>query len=106
MSDSLYNFIKSFHQKEVNRHCPSPSTKQGILPQGGQETARQLSGARAGEGTHLWELAIVCIASTSATNVMCSLEKSYFANPLWPLIYSRRLSGTVCQAQSFSEATD
>lgn len=64
-------------RKRVPTGCrPPPSARQLVLAPGEQQIARQLQGAGAGEGMHLWEPAVVLIASTSATNLMCDLEKA------------------------------
>lgn len=56
--------------------CPSPRARQPVSPPGEQQIARQLQGAQAEEAKDLWEPAVILIASISATNLMCDLEKA------------------------------
>lgn len=78
MSNKLCNFAKSFAERKriPPGFCPPARARQPVSPLGEQQIARQLRGARAEEGTDLWEPAVILMASISATNLMCDLEKA------------------------------
>lgn len=89
-------------RKWVPTGCrPSPSARQPVLPPGEQQTARQLQGARAGEGTHLWEPPVARIASTSATNLMCDLQKATLQIPFGLLFIAEDCLALWVQPEAF-----
>lgn len=76
MSNSLYNLAKSFHEKEMSTYWVPSTTKHqaaGLSP--GRVADHKAAARSMGWGRNiLWEPAVICITSTSATSLMCNLE--------------------------------
>lgn len=104
MSNSLYNFAKSFHKKEVSTYrVPSTTKRQAAGLSPGRAADRTAVARSTGRGR---EPPVVLIASTSAANPMCDLEKATLQIPFGLLYIAEDCLALWVQPQSLSESSD